>query len=121
MKAVALVTDHLNANKPNTLEPKPGKLTPAQLNNNKDLEVDMKKEEPSFFGSFFSSSKSQQQKAKGPQKMEAASFFYCLNCSIVTCLRFTHPVSVVVCCMFVGYSHRQYSASHPSTSPVERP
>jgi hypothetical protein len=41
------------------------------LNNNKDLEVDLKKEEPSFFGSFFSSSKSQQQKAKkGAQPME---------------------------------------------------
>ncbi|KAH9032338.1 Dynamin GTPase effector domain-containing protein [Lactarius deliciosus] len=47
-------------------------MTSAQLNNNKDLDVDIKKEEPSFFGSFFSSSKSQQQKAKkGPQPMEA--------------------------------------------------
>ena len=65
---MALVTDRLNANKPATPELKQGKLTPAQLNNNKDLEVDMKKEEPSFFGSFFSSAKSQQRKAKkGPQ------------------------------------------------------
>ncbi|KAH8995828.1 Dynamin central region-domain-containing protein [Lactarius hatsudake] len=72
-KAMALVTDRLNANKPATPEPKPGKMTAAQLNNNKDLEVDIKKEEPSFFGSFFSSAKSQQQKAKkGPQPMEAA-------------------------------------------------
>ncbi|KAH9170799.1 Dynamin central region-domain-containing protein [Lactarius sanguifluus] len=71
-KAMALVTDRLNANKPATPEPKPGKMTAAQLNNNKDLEVDVKKEEPSFFGSFFSSAKSQQQKAKkGPQPMEA--------------------------------------------------
>ena len=37
-------------------EPKQGKATSAQLNDNKDLEVDMKKEEPSFFGSFFRSS-----------------------------------------------------------------
>ena len=74
---MTLVTDRLNADKPATPEPKQGKLTPAQLNNNKDLEVDMKKEEPSFFGSFFSSSKSQQQKAKkGPQAMETASIFY---------------------------------------------
>ena len=74
---MALVTDRLNANKPAMPEPKQGKLTPAQLNNNKDLEVDMKKEEPSFFGSFFSSSKSQEQKAKkSPQAMEAASIFY---------------------------------------------
>ena len=72
---MALVTDRLNANKPPTPELKQGKLTPAQLNNNKDLEVDMKKEEPSFFGRF--SSKSQQQKAKkGPQAMEAGSIFY---------------------------------------------
>jgi hypothetical protein len=65
---MALVTDRLNANKPATPEPKQGKMTAAQLNNNKDLEVDLKKEEPSSFGSFFSSSKSQQQKKakKGP-------------------------------------------------------
>ncbi|KAI0291433.1 Dynamin central region-domain-containing protein [Russula brevipes] len=71
-KAMALVTDRLNANKPATPEPKSGKINSAQMNNNKDLEVDVKKEEPSFFGSFFSSSKSQQQKAKkGTQAMEA--------------------------------------------------
>ncbi|KAH9984459.1 VpsA protein [Russula vinacea] len=70
-KAMALVTERLNANKPATPEPKAGKMTAAQMNNNKDLEVDLKKEEPSFFGSFFSSSKSQQAKAKkGPQPME---------------------------------------------------
>lgn len=74
---MALVTDRLNANKPAPPEPKPGsKPTPAQLNNNKDLEVDLKKEEPSFFGSFFSASKSQQQKAKkGPQPMEPVLTF----------------------------------------------
>jgi dynamin 1-like protein len=75
-KAMALVTDRLNANKPATPEPKSGKINSAQLNNNKDLEVDAKKEEPSFFGSFFSSSKSQQQKAKkGTQVMEAVRGF----------------------------------------------
>lgn len=74
---MALVTDRLNANKPAPPEPKPGsKPTSAQLNNNKDLEVDLKKEEPSFFGSFFSASKSQQQKAKkGPQPMEPVLTF----------------------------------------------
>jgi vacuolar protein sorting-associated protein 1 len=93
-KAMALVTDRLNANKPATPEPKPGgKATAAQLNNNKDLEVDLKKEEPSFFGSFFSSAKSQQQKAKkGPQPMEpvlASSYAYgtwaeCLYVNVAT-------------------------------------
>ena len=74
---MALVTDRLNANKSATPEPKQGKLTPTQLDNNKDLEVDMKKEEPSFFGSFFSSSKNQQQKAKkGPQAMEPRRYVF---------------------------------------------
>ena len=73
---MALVTDRLNANKPATPEPNKGKVTSAQLNNNKDLEVDVKKEEPSFFGSFFSSAKLQKDKAKkGPQPMEAARPF----------------------------------------------
>ena len=100
---MALVTDRLNANKPATPEPKQGKINPAQLNNNKDLEVDMKKEEPSFFGSFFSSSKSQQQKAKkGPQAMEAASIFFEILLSR-------------------AYVSRTATASHPSTSHVERP
>ena len=97
---MALVTGRLNANKHATPEPKQGKLTPTQLNSNKDLEVGLKKEEPSFLGSFFSSAKSQQQKAKkGPQAMEAARIFYRLNC-VVTCSHFTH-------------SHRQSSVHKP--------
>jgi hypothetical protein len=101
-KAMALVTDRLNANKPATPEPKQGKMTAAQLNNNKDLEVDLKKEEPSFFGSFFSSAKSQQQKAKkGPQAMEAARVFFSFPCHVL---------------MF-----HTATASHPSASRIERP
>jgi hypothetical protein len=85
---MALVTERLNANKPATPEPKPGKMTAAQMNNNKDLEVDLKKEEPSFFGSFFSSSKSQQQKAKkGPQPMEPVfAFSHLPSASWTECL-----------------------------------
>lgn len=84
---MALVTDRLNANKPATPEPKPGKVSSAQLNNNKDLDVDIKKEEPSFFGSFFNASKSQQQKAKkGPQPMEAVRTLFS-PISILTCLQ----------------------------------
>ena len=52
---MALVAERLNANKPS----KQGKMIAAPLNNNKDLEVDLKKEEPGFFGSFSSSAKSQ--------------------------------------------------------------
>ena len=69
---MAIVTERLNASKPQTPEPKAGKLTPGQINNNKDLDVEIKKEEPSFFGSFFSSAKGQQKK-KGPQPMDVVS------------------------------------------------
>ena len=51
-KAMAIVTEKMNANKPQQAEGKGGRATPAQLNNNRDLDVDVK-EEPSFFGSFF--------------------------------------------------------------------
>ncbi|KAF7978699.1 hypothetical protein HWV62_44965 [Athelia sp. TMB] len=55
-KAMAIITDRLNANKPPppAVDPKAAKLA---VNNNKDLDVDSKKEEPSFFGSFFSGKK----------------------------------------------------------------
>jgi hypothetical protein len=96
---MALVTERMNANKPATPEPKSGKVTSAQLNNNKDLDVDLKKEEPSFFGSFFSSAKSQQQKAKkGPQPMEAARAFF---------------LTGVVTCLLLPCSHHQPSARKP--------
>ena len=102
---MALVTERLNANKPATPEPKAGKMTAAQMNNNKDLEVDLKKEEPSFFGSFFSSSKSQQAKAKkGPQPMEpvsASSHF---------------PSALWIECLFVNVA----SPSNSSAGCVER-
>lgn len=51
-KAMALVNDRLNANKQPQHEEKSGKVTSAQLNNNRDLDVDAK-EEQTFFGSFF--------------------------------------------------------------------
>ncbi|KAI0329870.1 hypothetical protein GY45DRAFT_1324480 [Cubamyces sp. BRFM 1775] len=65
-KAMAIVQERLNANKPQQHETK-GKVTPAQLNNNRDLEVDVK-EEQSFFGSFFNKN---QPKKKGAAVMEA--------------------------------------------------
>ena len=71
---MAIVQDRLNANKPPppVADPKSGKLAPGQINNNKDLDVENKKEEPSFFGSFFSSAKGQQKKKGGPV-MESVS------------------------------------------------
>ncbi len=65
-----LVVDRLNANKPPQNQDS-RKVTSAQLNNNKDLDVDLKKEEPTFFGSFFPAVKGG--KKKGGPIMEAVS------------------------------------------------
>lgn len=51
-QAMAIVQDRLNANKPPPAVPDPKKQV-----NTKDLDVDIKKEEPSFFGSFWSKAK----------------------------------------------------------------
>ncbi|EJD53005.1 hypothetical protein AURDEDRAFT_133839 [Auricularia subglabra TFB-10046 SS5] len=68
-KAMAIVTDRLNSQKPqNVPDPKSNK---ALINNNKDLDVDAKKEEPSFFGSFFAKGQTPTQKKKGVSVMEA--------------------------------------------------
>lgn len=68
---MALITERLNANKPSAaaVDAKNAKLA---INNNKDLDVDSKKEEPSFFGSFFAGKKNQK---KGPNTpaMESVS------------------------------------------------
>ena len=71
-QAMAIVQERLNANKPPPpqADPKTGKLAPGQINNNKDLDVESRKDEPSFFGSFFSKS-SAQQKKKGVAVMES--------------------------------------------------
>ncbi|KAK4687255.1 vacuolar protein sorting-associated protein 1, partial [Tremellales sp. Uapishka_1] len=69
-KAMSIVNDRINANKPveKPIDPKSGKLAPGAINNGKDLDADFRKEEPSFFGSFFA--KDKQPKRKGGQ-MEA--------------------------------------------------
>ncbi len=66
---MGIVTDRMNANKPveKPVDPKSGKLAPGQLNNGRDLDADFRKDEPSFFGSFFAKDKP---KKKGGQ-MEA--------------------------------------------------
>ncbi|QRV86437.1 dynamin central region protein [Ceratobasidium sp. AG-Ba] len=71
-KAMSIVTDRMNANKPPPPadNPKSGKLAPGAVNNNKDLDVDAKKDEPGFFGSFFSGNRNQPKK-KGAAVMEA--------------------------------------------------
>jgi len=64
-KAMAIVTERMNANKPPppTADPKSGRLAPGQINNNKDLDVELPKEEASFFGSFFSGNKNAKKRA----------------------------------------------------------
>ncbi|KAK7035782.1 vacuolar protein sorting-associated protein 1 [Favolaschia claudopus] len=66
-KAMSIVNERLSANKPPppTADPKSGKLAPGQINNNRDLDVEPKKDEPSFFGSFFAP------KTKGSSKKAA--------------------------------------------------
>lgn len=70
---MSIVTDRMNANRP----PPTADMKKSQtLNNNKDLDVDARKEEPSFFGSFFNKTQTQQKK-KGVQAiMEAVSWFW---------------------------------------------
>ncbi|KAF8590493.1 VpsA protein [Ramaria rubella] len=71
-KALSIVTERMNASKPPPAgdNPKTGKLAAGTINNNKDLDVDIRKEEPSFFGSFFSGAKGTAKK-KGAPTMES--------------------------------------------------
>ena len=73
-----MVSDKLNANKPQPVTEK-GKPPPGQLNNNKDLEVDAKKEEPGFFGSFWN------QKAAGKSKKVGAATMEAVSVPAITC------------------------------------
>jgi len=70
-RAMAIVQERLNANKPPppTADPKGGKLAPGQINNNKDLDVEVKQDN-SFFASFFSAAKNAPKK-KGVAVMDA--------------------------------------------------
>jgi vacuolar protein sorting-associated protein 1 len=72
---MAIVTERLEAKKPPppAPDPKSGKLAAGQINNNKDLDVDLKKDEPSFFSSFFSGGKTAPAKKKGGPVMESVS------------------------------------------------
>lgn len=70
-KALAIVSERMNANKPpeKPIDPKSGKLGVGALNNGKDLDTDLKKDDSSFFGSFFNKDKAP--KKKGMSAMEA--------------------------------------------------
>ncbi|KAF7304935.1 hypothetical protein MKEN_01207800 [Mycena kentingensis (nom. inval.)] len=72
-KALTIVNDRINANKPPppASDSKSGKLAPGAINNNRDLDVEAKKEEPSFFGSFFAPKSKAAAKKTGISTMEA--------------------------------------------------
>ncbi|GAA98121.1 hypothetical protein E5Q_04804 [Mixia osmundae IAM 14324] len=61
-KAMAIVSNRIEAAKPQqpAHDPKSGKLAPGTLNNNRDLDVDLKQQEQGFFGSFFPGGKNPQ-------------------------------------------------------------
>lgn len=71
-QAMGIVTERLNANKPQP-PATGGKLAPGQINNNKDLDVEAKKEEPGFFGSFWNQKTAGKGKKVGAASMEAVS------------------------------------------------
>jgi hypothetical protein len=70
-KALAIVSERMAANKPpeKPIDPKSGKLGTGALNNGKDLDTDLKKDDSSFFGSFFNKDKTPRK--KGMSAMEA--------------------------------------------------
>jgi len=72
-RAMAIIQDRLNAKKPavQQTDPKTGKLATGALNNDKDLDVDAKKDESGFFNSFFAGSRSAQVKKKGAAAMDS--------------------------------------------------
>jgi len=69
---MGIITERLNANKPPPTTEK-GKLPPGQINNNKDLDVEAKREEPGFFGSFWNQKTAGKTKKVGAASMEAVS------------------------------------------------
>jgi replication fork clamp-binding protein CrfC len=68
-KAMALVSDRLAASRPAEKAADPKKISAAAINNNRDLEVTDKKEEPSFFSTFFPAGA----RAAQPKKKAGAS------------------------------------------------
>lgn len=63
------MTDRINASKPQ--QPSSSDSKRLQVNNNKDLDVDPKEKESSFFGSFFSAAKKNEKQTAKKTSMEA--------------------------------------------------
>lgn len=71
LQAMSLVSERIQAAKGPEKPVDPKKQI---LNNNKDLDVDMKKDEPSFFSTFFPAGAKGVPKKKGVSVMESVSF-----------------------------------------------
>jgi hypothetical protein len=69
IQATAIVTERINGSKPQ--QPSAGDTKRLQVNNNKDLDVDPRDKESSFFGSFFSASKKTDKPSSKKTSMEA--------------------------------------------------
>lgn len=69
-----MVTDKLNASRPPPPANEKGKLPPGSVNNNKDLDVDAKRDEPGFFGSFWNQKTGGKPKKVGAATMESVSW-----------------------------------------------
>lgn len=75
---MAIVNNRIEASKPPPpqVDPKTGRLPPGAVNNNKDLDVDLKQEQQGFFGSFWQGGKGAATANKTRNaKMEAVSPF----------------------------------------------
>lgn len=90
-KAMAIVNNRMEANKPQQsqqIDPRTGKLPPGAVNNNKDLDVEVKQKEEGFFGSFWQNKGGQNAAAKKRMSMmEAVRVF--LVFSLLCRLRLT--------------------------------
>ena len=101
---MAIVTERMNANKPPPApapDPKSGKLAPVQVNNNKDLDVEVKKDEVGFFGSFFAVTKGGKKKT-GPVMEAVGGFLPCCWLSLM---------SIASCSLPLSSSHNKPSVS----------
>lgn len=75
-KAMSIVNQRMEASKPqsnSTIDPRSKNLPAGTLNNNKDLDVDIKQQDQGFFGSFWQGGKNQAANKKRMSAMDAVS------------------------------------------------
>lgn len=97
-KAMAIVNNRIEANKPQQnqqIDPRTGKLPPGAVNNNKDLDVDIKQKEEGFFGSFWQNKTGQNAATKKRMSMmeavSGADLYGLLGSASAHVIRFLQP------------------------------